>query len=349
MQRVFPMAALVFLLAGSAMAEEVPVEFRKPVAVARIAPRPPTPKADPSMDDLVKEAVVFESPVCDGGLVANETNEYHCCWPGQIWDEGACYGEPVCPSGHIAVDEQCTHLPALVRVQSGTVTVGSPRWEPDRSGDEVQREVYIAEPFQMTATEVTQELWERVMGANPVEDCASQAVHPDYPVFCVSWNDSVNFANELSRLTGLEPVYSVREGGVSWRRDATGFRLPTEAEWETAARAGTSTMYAGSDYLHLVGWSAERAGNMVQPVSSLQPNEGGLYDMSGNVSEWVWDAYKRPVFGKMPDDVDDGRERVVKGGSWYDPGHWHRIAARSGALPTTTYTTVGLRLVRNLN
>jgi len=332
-------------------AEEVPIQFRMPKAVARmarpIAPPPVSPLETSTMDEVVEQTVIFEPPVCAEYQVANQLTEYHCCWPGQIWEEEACLGVPVCPSGWAAVDTDCLALPELIPFSAGEVTIGSPGWEPGRSADEVQREVTIDSPYQVSATEVTQELWSRVMGSNPVQDCAELVVSPQRPVVCVSWNDAVSFANALSSLAGLQPAYTVEGGHVVWDRSADGFRLPTEAEWEAAARAEASTMYAGSDYLHLVGWSAPRSEQMIHPVSTLEPNEAGVYDMSGNVAEWVWDAYRRPFFGKMPDDVDRGRERVIKGGSWYDEERWHRVAARAGALPTGVYTTVGIRLVRD--
>lgn len=170
--------------------------------------------------------------------------------------------------------------------------------------------------FWVMAQEVDQELYHHIMGKNP-----SQNQNPSHPVDNVSWLDAVQFANALSEQNGLEKCYTVNEtGDVFWPKgyDCAGFRLLSEVEWEYAARAGQSYGYAGSSDANRVGWTSFNAQES-HPVSLLKPNAFGLYDMTGNVAEWVWDAY-----GEYPNQLNlypsgiEGRNRVSRGCGWAD-------------------------------
>ena len=174
--------------------------------------------------------------------------------------------------------------------------------------------------IKMLKTEVTQELYESVMGENP-----SYFKGDDLPVEQVSWYDAIYFCNKLSLSKNLEPVYSVNGktdvttwnytphqssstigGEITQNTNASGYRLPTLEEWYYAAEGGGDYIYAGSDELDEVGWYYGNSDNKTHPVAQKKPNGYGLYDMSGNVWEWVWDS----------NDAIDYYYRYYRGGSY---------------------------------
>ncbi len=164
----------------------------------------------------------------------------------------------------------------------------------------VQR-IFVKVPgkdYSIMATEVTQELYEAVMGENP-----SYHKGDNLPVEKVSWYDAIYFCNKLSLVKNLEPVYSVNgetnvtawnykahsiSGDITQNTDATGYRLPTLEEWQYAAKGGKNYTYAGSNNLDAVGWYYDNSDNKTHPIAQKKQNGYGLYDMSGNVWEWVW-------------------------------------------------------------
>ena len=226
-----------------------------------------------------------------------------------------------------------------VRIEPGTFTMGSPESEDGHSSDESQHDVTITRPFCMKATEVTQGEWQAEMGDNPsyFSSCG-----PNCPVERVSWDDAVLYANALSGREGLQECYT---GSTFTGLDCTGYRLPTEAEWEYAARAGTTGATYGN--LDSVAWYGENSGSATHPVGQKQPNAWGLYDMLGNVWESTGDRYDTyPGTVTDPLGAGAGSARVSRGGSCYSYARYARAADRAYATPVDRYSDLGFRLSR---
>lgn len=255
----------------------------------------------------------------------------------------------------------------FVLIKGGSFTMGSPEGEDWRSNDEVQHRVTVAS-FYMSKYEVTQKLWREVTGKNP-----SSFTGDTLPVESVTWLEAVEFCNALSKRDGRTPVYTISNGGttVSWNREANGYRLPTEAEWEYAARAGTTTPFysrkvPGAEDVNFYGhypYQIEqnyfndevletRPGvyrGKTMPVGSFKANPNGLYDIYGNVGEWCFDFYGEYSVASQtnPTGPFSGTRRVNRGGGWNDFGKNLRSAYRAGAEQNTPLYNVGLRLVCN--
>jgi len=207
----------------------------------------------------------------------------------------------------------------------GTFMMGSPDSEAGRDSDEgPQHQVTISKAFELQTTEVTQSQWESVMGSNP-----SYFKGSDLPVEQVSWDDAQEFITKLNA-----------------KNDGYRYRLPTEAEWEYAARAGTTGAYAGD--LDAMAWYAQNSGPTTHPVGTKAPNAWGLYDMHGNVWEWVQDWYGDYSTSAVTDPVGPslGSGRVLRGGDWYSYSQYCRSANRYNDSPAIRGSNLGLRLLR---
>ena len=235
----------------------------------------------------------------------------------------------------------------MVAIPPGSFLMGSPPEEPGRYDDEVQHEVQLTKGFMLSATEVTQAQYEHVMGRNP-----SELKGADRPVERVTWYDAVIFCNKLSTLDGLAPAYRISGSDVTWDRASTGYRLPTEAEWEYACRAGTMTVFAGGNDEKVLGsmaWFAANVGGVTHAVGAKEPNAWGLFDMHGNVWEWCWDLVGR--YGSTdavdPQGVSSGAIRVNRGGSWASNARGCRSACRSSYDASYANYALGFRVARN--
>ena len=233
----------------------------------------------------------------------------------------------------------------MVSIEPGEFWMGSPSDEKDRDDDETRHKVRLTRAFHIGATEVTQELYEAVMG--PHHATFEGARHP---VQDVSWYDAVAFCNELSKQEGKRAAYRVQGESVTWDHDADGYRLPTEAEWEYAARGGEEHVYSGSDDLGTVGWYDSNSDNVTHEVGGKRANGYGLYDMTGNLHEWVWDWYGDYPSGTVTDPTgpSTGSDRVTRGGGWGNSPRYARVAIRVRFVPGLCYGPLGFRLARSL-
>ena len=214
----------------------------------------------------------------------------------------------------------------MIRVEGGTFTMGATSEQgSDADSDEEPVHQVTLSSFSIGQTEVTQALWKAVMGSNP-----SHFKGDDLPVECVSWDDCQLFIQKLNQLTGKT------------------FRLPTEAEWEYAARGGSGSRhykYAGANDIGSVAWCGDNS-DETHPVAQKQANELGLYDMSGNVFEWCNDWYGEYSSSAIsnPKGAESSSSRVQRGGGWNDGASNCRVSYRNGSNPGCRNHDLGLRL-----
>ena len=215
----------------------------------------------------------------------------------------------------------------MVRVEGGTFTMGATSEQRnDQNSDELPTHHVTLSTYYIGETEVTQELWQAVMGSNP-----SYFSGYGLPVEQVSWNDCQKFITRLNSLTGNQ------------------FRLPTEAEWEFAARGGNKSLgykYAGSNNIDDVAWYGENSNKKTHKVAQKSPNELGVYDMSGNVWELCQDWYGKYSSGSQKDPTGSasGSDRVTRGGGWQDGMRHSRVSSRGIDKPDNRNNSLGLRL-----
>ena len=253
----------------------------------------------------------------------------------------------------------------LIFIKGGTFEMGSPQNEAQRNEDEVQHSVTVSD-FYIGKYEVTQKEYQDITGQNP-----SNFKDEDLPVENVTWYDAINYCNLLSQKQGLEPVYEINEENVTWNKEKNGYRLPTEAEWEYAGRAGTTTVFntensISADEANFYGhypygieenyFSQENLDTKpgvyrqtTTKVGSFNPNKWGLYDIHGNVREWCFDYYGAYDLENTndPSGPTTGTLRVNRGGSWNDYAKHMRSAYRGSFEPDQAMNNTGFRIVRN--
>ena len=260
-------------------------------------------------------------------------------------------------------------------ISAGTFTMGSPSTERGHISGESQHEVTLTRPFAMATTEVTQGQWKAMSGG--VNPSYFTSCGDDCPVEQVDWYSTLGYANALSEADGLEKCYTLtgctdetdgwKDGTHSGCSDATfvgldceGYRLPTEAEWEYAYRAGTTTAYYSGENsayntcdddenLDKIGWYCKNGDGRTHRAGYKDANAWGLYDMSGNVWEFTWDRY-----GNYPDETTDyagpetGSDRVLRGGAYHVLPQQARAAFRVPVVPNSRGKSIGFRLTRTL-
>ena len=313
--------------------------------------------------------VLWTSAVaCDSRLpVGVDTNgigtDGAAFWDGGLRDKYSADGSGVVPG-------------TWVMVRAGTFIMGSPTSEPCRVANETAHHVTLTHPFEIQTTEVTQGQFQQVMGYNPASFSTCGA---SCPVETVSWYEAVAYANALSRLRGLTPCYACKGSGKSITctgaaaylgahiYECPGYRLPTEAEWEYAYRAGTTTPYHNGPNdpkacdgtcqtdarLDQIAWYCKNAGSKTHPVARKKPNAWGIFDMAGSLWEWCNDLWN--AVGPGPAPVTNpwggsfngpGAMRLNRGGSWDFVSFGHRAAYRNWYYPTSRNDRYGFRCVR---
>ncbi len=272
------------------------------------------------------------------------------------------------PKPPIAWTSSATGM-AFVRIEGGQFLMGSADGDNQANEDEKpQHRVQISE-FYMGVTEATQAQYGAVMGRNPSwfrpggggkEQVEGQATQR-HPVEYVKWFEAIKFCNTMSAADDLVPYYDIQGSDPSPEvripdRRGTGYRLPTEAEWEYACRAGTTTNYCFGDDPAKLGehaWTGENSLGQTHPVHQKGQNAFGLFDMHGNVWEWCWDGYDSEYYRRSPNvdppGPDSADNRVARGGCWLNwPGSYCRSAVRSAHLAGKKYGSAGIRVARNL-
>ena len=225
----------------------------------------------------------------------------------------------------------------LMLVPKGTFMMGSPESEQRREGNETQHEVTISKDYYLGVYEVTQAEYQQVMNKNPSYFQGAKIRDSSrHPVEQVSWNDAVEFCKRLSELPEEK-----RAGRV--------YRLPTEAEWEYACRAGSKMAYSFGESLKSLGdyaWFGGNSNDQTHPVGEKKPNAWGLYDMHGNVWEWCSDWYDEYPKGTISDTTGpkEGSGRVRRGGSWFGGAAFCRSAFRTWIIPSHRNYDLGFRV-----
>lgn len=251
---------------------------------------------------------------------------------------------------------------------AGTFTMGSPVGEPERAADEAQHQVTLSQGFWLMETEVTQALWKAVKG--PIN---AKFKGDDQPAEPVSWYEAVEFCNALSEATGLKSAYDIdrqskdpgnkvdeKKDTLKWKvtvvPGSDGFRLPTEAQWEYACRAGTSTAFSFGDTVNTdqANYNGKNTYNngpqgkyleKTAPVGSYPPNPWGFHEMHGNAWEWCWDWHAPYPTGQVTDPCGppEGGARIVRGGVWHYKPAYLRSAARYKDNPDKHWDLLGVR------
>ncbi len=303
----------------------------------------------------LKGSAATSCTACVGDGNFYQTDSSSCgLAPGMTKSKRAATVEPPKPPAKLS-----RYYSDYARIAPGSFTIGASVSHGNSPSNEYRSKVTITRPFLIKTTEVTHGEWQTLMG-KPGGNYQYQCGH-DCPINRVSWRDAVEYLNKLSAREKLEACYAITDETVVWKGlDCKGYRLPTEAEWEYAARGGTTTAAYGD--LEEIAWFSDNSrtskvdsgGMGVQPVAQKKPNAFGLYDMIGNVNEWVWDLYDWSAFEKASTDpiiggltMTGNEQRMVRGHNYSSSRSSLRVEYRDlRETPDSQSTYTGFRPVR---
>jgi sulfatase modifying factor 1 len=240
----------------------------------------------------------------------------------------------------------------FVFVEGGTYPMGTIKpIEPH----EAPEHIVSVFSFYLAKTEITFDEYDKFCASTKRDTANARGFgRGKQPAITVSWNDAINYCNWLSDNEKLSKCYSIDSSGVKYLDTANGYRLPTEAEWEFAARGGNKTKgtyHAGSNDMNEVGWYKLNSNERTMPVALKIPNELGIYDMTGNVWEWVWDFYDAGYYSHStannPQGPETGQYRVMRGGAFYNYANYTQVYTRQNHFPGFMQNSVGFRIARN--
>ena len=316
--------------------------------------------------DLLHACV--DGEVCDAGECVCEVNASQACDGGDLhyFDSCGVVGDVLEGCGGWGCSEGACTPDGFVRIAAGSFQMGSPDTDPNRVWDEPLHNTTLTNDFYLMEKEVTQADWGDVIGS---ADNPSINRGATLPVETVTWWEAAAYTNALSRAQGLAECYTLVDcsrlpghnmvcdgvvvSGGATVYDCEGYRLPTEAEWEYAARAGTVTVFHNGNDVTEVGaiaWYSGSSESGPQAAGTLAPNAWGLHDMSGNVMEWCWDFYGNyGVDATDPVGPSMGEHRVLRGGAWNHEAPRLRSASRLLGGPGVRNEQIGFRVARTVH
>lgn len=247
--------------------------------------------------------------------------------------------------------------PDMIKISGGTYLMGSKDKDNSADTDEQKQHEVKINSFELSKFEVTVWQWRAFVKAtkSKMPEKPSWDWKDNFPINQITWEQAIDYCNWLSKEEKLQPVYSKKGPNYIFNIKANGYRLPTEAEWEYAAKGGKlskATKYSGGDNADIIAWHKANSNKAPHTIGTKLPNELGIYDMSGNVWEWCWDWYNEEYYKREknnnPTGPEMGEKRTVRGGSWDSKLNYLRPANRISTYPNQTHEFYGFRVAKSI-